>query len=133
MAVAKPNNSGCDLSNFSAPRGFALRRLNADRRSFGKDSGRMKNPYSAFVRLSAAAAQNGYRRPIPPSIPPSAGPTINPNPNAAPNIPNFAARFSGGVTSAIYAFAVGKLAAVIPEITRPTNNQLNVGATAINR
>jgi hypothetical protein len=44
-----------------------------------------------------------------------------------------AARSSGGVTSATYAIAVGKLDEVMPDATRPTNSQPSVGATAINR
>jgi hypothetical protein len=47
---------------------------------------------------------------------------MNPIPNAAPNIPNALARFSAGVTSVIYAIAVGTLEAVNPDTTRPTNS-----------
>jgi hypothetical protein len=97
----------------------------------GSDSGRMKNPYAAFIRLSAAAPQNGARRLTSPRNPPTAGPTMNPTPKATPRRPNFAARSSGGVTSAMYAVAVGKLDEVMPETTRPTNSHHNDGATAI--
>jgi len=44
-------------------------------------------------------------------------------PNATPTMPNAPERFSGGVTSATYAMPVLTLAAVIPEITRPTKSQ----------
>jgi hypothetical protein len=37
-------------------------------------------------------------------------------------MPNAAARFSGGVTSAMYELAAEKLAAVMPPMTRPTNS-----------
>ena len=66
-----------------------------------------------------------------PRRPPAAGPTTKPSPKAAPIMPNPAARFSGGVTSAMYAPAVLMLAAVIPEITRPANSHPTVGASAI--
>ena len=42
------------------------------------------------------------------------GPSTKPTPNAAPISPKLAARFSGGVTSEMYAPAVLKLAAVMP-------------------
>jgi hypothetical protein len=57
---------------------------------------------------------------------------MKPMPNAAPSVPNAAARFSFGVMSAIYAFAVEKLAAQTPEIARPTNSSHSDGASAIN-
>ena len=56
---------------------------------------------------------------------------MKPRPNAAPSRPKLAARLSGGVTSAMYALAVGMLAVVIPESTRPTNSQLRLGARAM--
>ncbi len=84
-----------------------------------------------LARLKPAATQNGRRGLIPPSSPPSAGPMTKPAPNAAPSKPNFAARSSGGVTSAMYAPAVLMLAAVMPEMTRPTNSQRMLGASAI--
>jgi hypothetical protein len=56
---------------------------------------------------------------------------MNPIPNAAPSIPNALARFSAGVTSVIYAIAVGTLEAVNPDTTRPTNNHPSAGANAI--
>ena len=93
----------------------------------------MKYPYAAFARLKAAAPQNGARRLRVPSRPPTVGPTMKPTPKAAPSMPNLAARWSGGVTSAMYADAAEKLEDVIPEITRPTNSQPTDGATAISR
>ncbi len=56
---------------------------------------------------------------------------MNPSPNAAPNRPNRPARWSGSVTSAIYANDVAKLDAVIPESTRPRNSHPTVGASAM--
>src|SRR6184192_4178502 len=55
--------------------------------------------------------------------PPIAGPNVNPMPNATPIRPNAPARFSFGVTSAMYAIAVGILEVVIPEIIRPRKSQ----------
>src|SRR5258707_10474873 len=78
-----------------------------------------------------AEAQNGSRGEMAPRIPPSAGPSTNPMPNAAPISPKLAARFSGGVTSEIYAPAVLKLAAVMPEITLPTTNHQRFPARAL--
>src|SRR6184192_3652711 len=52
-----------------------------------------------------------------------AGPNVNPMPNATPIRPNAPARFSFGVTSAMYAIAVGILEVVIPEIIRPRKSQ----------
>ena len=115
----------------TAPIGLARRQWNGERRSGGSDSGRMKNPYAAFARLSAAAPQNGARRLTSPSRPPAAGPTMKPTPKATPRSPNLAARSSGGVTSAMYAVAVAKLEAVMPETTRPTNSHHSDGAAAI--
>src|SRR5262249_43548027 len=89
--------------------------------------GSTNRPYRAFTSVKPAAAQNGKRGFTTPITPPIAGPITKPSPHAAPIIPKLAARFSGGVTSATYAPAVGKLAAVIPEITRPTNSHHNVG------
>ena len=60
-----------------------------------------------------------------------AGPNVKPRPKAALKIPKLPARFSGGVTSAMYALAVEKLAEVIPEMMRPTKSQLTPGASAI--
>ena len=48
-----------------------------------------------------------------------------------PSSPNRAARSSGSVTSAMHANEVEKLDAVIPDSTRPTNNQPSVGASAM--
>ena len=66
-----------------------------------------------------------------PSTPPSAGPNTKPSPKAALTMPKASARFFGSVTSAIYAIAVGMLAEVIPDTTRPTNSHPSVGASAI--
>ena len=101
------------------------------RRSGDSDSGSTKRPYIAFARLSPAATQNGRRGPPRLSTPPSTGPTMKPTPNAAPMSPNDFARPSAGVTSAMYANAAGTLAAVTPEIMRPTNSHPSVGASAI--
>ena len=101
------------------------------RRSGGSDSGRTNNPYIALARLNPAATQNGRRGPPRLSTPPSTGPTMKPTPNAAPMRPNDFARPSGGVTSAMYANAAGMLAAVTPEITRPTNSHPSDGASAM--
>ena len=46
-------------------------------------------------------------------------------------MPKPAARFSGGVTSAITRRRCEKLAAVMPEMTRPTNSHPIVGASAM--
>ena len=47
-------------------------------------------------------------------------------------VPSFvAARRSGGVMSAIYAFAVLKLAAVMPDRARPMTSQVRFGAMAM--
>jgi hypothetical protein len=48
-------------------------------------------------------------------------------------MPNALARFSGGVTSVMYAFAAEKLADVIPAMTRPRNSQPREGAKALRR
>src|SRR5689334_5579106 len=56
-----------------------------------------------------------------------------PMPNAMPIMPKFWARFSGGVTSATYAFAVLKLAAVMPEMMRPMKSSGSVLTSAIIR
>ncbi len=53
---------------------------------------------------------------------------MNPMPNAAPISPKFFARFSGGLTSAMYADAGPNVAPAIPAIVRPKNNQPSVGA-----
>src|SRR5438094_8807568 len=63
--------------------------------------------------------------------PPSAGPMMKPMPNATPSMPNRAARFSGGVTSATYAPAVLNEDDVMPEIRRPTKRIGIVGASAM--
>ena len=97
----------------SEPKGFARARRNGDRRSGGSDSGSTNRPSAAFRSASA--------------------PATKPNPDAAPTNPNKPARFTGGVTSAMYAVAVADPAAVIPESTRPTNRQRSVGLNAFNR
>src|SRR5258708_13409333 len=122
LTTASPLNSRCDRSNVNEPTGFARRQLKASRRLRGKDSGSTKNPYSQLSRLNPAATQNGSLGSMLPNTPPTAGPRTKPKPNAAFNIPNPPARFSGRATSSMYALADEKLAKVMPEITRPTNN-----------
>jgi hypothetical protein len=131
LTPASPRRVGCEPSKLNEPSGLARRQARSARFSGGRDSGSTSSPYSALAKLSPAATQNGKRGFTAPSSPPSAGPSTNPSPNAAPSSPNPAARFSGGATSAMYAPAVEMLAAVIPEITRPANNQPSVGASAI--
>ena len=58
---------------------------------------------SAYAPQIAAAAKNGARGPKTPNSPPTAGPMMKPMPKAAPNKAKFCARFSGGLTSAMYA------------------------------
>ena len=113
--------------------GLARRHENAERRSFGSDSGSTISPNAKFARLNAAETQNGSRGLIEPSRPPNTGPVTNPTPKQIEISPNRAARFSGGVMSAIYAVADEKLAAVMPAMTRPTNSQARLGAAAISR
>jgi hypothetical protein len=60
----------------------------------------VNQPNTKLARLSAAAAMNGTRGPSVPSSPPSAGPD-EADAKAMPIRPKLAARFSGGVTSAI--------------------------------
>src|SRR5277367_2326993 len=133
MVIAAESQAipGCDRSSVSAPSGFAICHADFARFSFGNDSGKMKNPYSAFAKLKPAAAQNGARKLICPRNPPTAGPTTNPNPNTAPTRPKLLARFSGAVTSVTYANADDIFDVVIPEIIRPTNSQRSDGASAI--
>ena len=59
------------------------------------------------------------------------GPRIKPSPNATPIMPKAPARFSFGVTSAMYAIAVGMLEAVIPEMIRPRKSHPIVGESAM--
>ena len=84
-----------------------------------------------MARLKEADTQNGNRGLMLVSTPPSAGPTMKPMPKAAPIIPYDRARFSGVVTSAMYANAVPMLADVTPDTMRPTHSQPTVGASAI--
>ncbi len=107
------------------------RHSNGRRFPGGSDSGSTKYPYVAFARLRPAATQNGRRGSTAPSTPPSAGPNTKPMPNATPIMPNAPERFSGGVTSATYAMPVLTLAAVMPEMTRPTKSHARFGAIAI--
>ena len=48
-------------------------------------------------------------------------------------MPKFWARFSGGLMSVMYAYAVVNEAPATPASARPTNNQAIVGAMAIIR
>ena len=66
-----------------------------------------------------------------PRKPPISGPKMNPSPNAAPIIPNAPARFSGGVTSAMYDDATVMLAPLKPLIARVTNSIGRFHAIAI--
>ena len=52
-------------------------------------------------------------------------------PNATPTHAERTGRVSGGVTSATYAMAVLTLAAVMPEMIRPTKSHARFGASAI--
>jgi len=118
-------------SSFSEPNGCALcSSMRAVRRSFGSDSGRMKQPYRKLHSARPAATQNGSRSAMPPRKPPTPGPMMKPSPNALPRMPNAAARFSFGTMSAMYALAVLKLAAVMPSSTRAANSSHSVGASA---
>src|SRR5712675_710929 len=99
--------------------------------SLGSDSGRTNKPQQTLAKAMTAEAQKGRRGEMAPKTPPRAGPSTKPMPNAAPISPKLAARFSGGVTSEIYAPAVLKLAAVMPEITRPTSSHQRFGASAM--
>src|SRR5882757_9060419 len=114
-----------------APRGLAFFHENGTRFSLGNDSGSTKSPQHTLANAMNAEAQNGSRGEMAPSRPPSAGPTTNPTPKAAPMIPKLAARSSGGVMSEIYAPAVLKLAAVMPDMTLPTSSHQRFGASAM--
>ena len=99
-----PNFGGINLEDISAPRCFEIeRRLQArlDIPVFHDDQ-------HGTAVVAAAALRN-----------------------AAPIIPNPDARLSGGMTSAMYAPAVEKLAAVMPDTTRPTKSSPSEGASAI--
>src|SRR5258708_37869721 len=111
---------GGERSSFRAPSGLAFFQEKAPRLSLGSDSGSTNRPQQTLAKAMKAEAQNGSRGEMAPRIPPSAGPSTNPMPNAAPIRPKLAARFSGGVTSEIYAPAVLKPRAVMPGITLPT-------------
>src|SRR5580692_11157777 len=127
----RPASIGCERSSLSAPKGLAFFHWNGVRLSLGNDSGRTKRPQHTLASAKKAEAQNGARGEMAPRKPPSAGPSTKPMPNAAPISPKLAARFSGGVTSEMYAPAVLKLAAQIPDITRPTNSHQTLGASAM--
>src|SRR5258708_23718385 len=122
---------GGERSSFRAPSGLAFFQEKAPRLSLGSDSGSTNRPQQTLAKAMKAEAQNGSRGEMAPRIPPSAGPSTNPMPNAAPISPKLAARFSGGVTSEIYAPAVLKLAPRMPEITLPASSHQRVGARAI--
>src|SRR5260370_27275141 len=122
---------GWERSSFRAPSGLAFLQEKATRFSLGSDSGRTNRPQQTLARAMTAEAQNGSRGEMAPRSPPSAGPSMNPMPNAAPMSPKLAARFSGGVTSEIYAPAVLKLAAVMPQITLPSSSHQRFCANAM--
>src|SRR5277367_6679506 len=122
---------GCDRSNFKAPSGLAFFQAKGTRLSLGNDSGRTNRPQQTLAKAMKAEAQKGSRGEMAPSSPPTAGPSMNPTPKAAPMMPKAAARFSGGVTSEIYAPAVLKLAAVMPEMTLPSRSHHRLGASAM--
>ena len=84
-----------------------------------------------LISAKAAAAQNVKRGLIVPTTPPIAGPSTKPKPNALPIMPKAAARFSGGVTSAMYALAVDIFAVAMPESTRPAKSHQRFGASAM--
>src|ERR1700678_232949 len=128
---ARPKSTGWEPSSFSAPSGWAVLQEKGTRLSLGRDSGGTNRPQQTFVKAMAAAAQNGRRGEMAPRTPPSAGPNTKPTPKAAPITPKLAARFSGGVTSEMYAPAVLKLAAVIPDITLPASSHQRLGASAM--
>ena len=102
--------------------GFILRKGMLMRRSTGSDSGRRKNPKITLPKVSAAATKAGAERLIVLSSPPIAGPSIKPKPKAAPIRPKPLARSSGGVTSAIYAWAVLIFPPVMPSRIRAKNS-----------
>jgi len=60
----------------------------------------------------------------------SSGPAMNPRPKDMPMRPKFCARFSGGLTSAMYAAAVPMEAPHNPATRRPRKNQASDGANA---
>src|SRR5271165_4104790 len=126
-----PASIGCERNCFRAPKGLAFFHWNGTRLSLASDSGSTNRPQHTLASAKQAEAQNGARGEMAPRKPPSAGPSTKPMPNAAPISPKLAARFSGGVTSDIYAPAVLKLAAQMPDITRPTNSHQTFGASAI--
>src|SRR3954468_11554746 len=115
LTTASPARPRYERKRRSEPMGFARAKESGARFSTDKDSGSTKKPYSAFARLAMAATQNGSRGESPPSKPPMAGPSTKPSPKATPTPPYAVARLSGGVTSAMYAYDVEMLAAVIPE------------------
>src|SRR5258708_36749912 len=111
---------GGERSSFRAPSGLAFFQEKAPRLSLGSDSGSTNRPQQTLAKAMKAEAQNGSRGEMAPRIPPSAGPSTNPMPNAAPISPKLAARFSGGVTSEIYAPAGLSRAPGMPQIHPPT-------------
>src|SRR5271169_1063181 len=127
----RPASIGCERSSLSAPRGLAFFHWNGTRLSLGSDSGSTNRPQQTLASARKADAQKGARGEMAPRNPPRAGPSTKPMPNAAPISPKLAARFSGGVTSEMYAPAVLKLAAQIPDITRPTKSHQTLGASAM--
>src|SRR5262249_11374824 len=131
FTAARPSRPCLAAKKLSEPTGFARLQEKGDRRSLDNDSGKTNSPYIALVKERPAEIQKGSRGLICPRNPPIAGPSTQPTPQAAPNSPKLAARISGGVTAAMYAYAVGMLEAVIPETIRPAKSHCHVGASAI--
>ena len=81
-------------------------------RSLDNDSGSRIKAITKFTREKNPAMYDGNACPDIPNNdlsarnPPNAGPIAKPKPNAEPIYPKYRPRFSGGVKSAIYAFAV---------------------------
>jgi len=124
----------------NAPR-IAASRLRAGalrRASGGRLSGNRSTTPSSANPESPAATKAGVARSAlaglsPARSPPSAGPMIKPSPNAAPISPIPLARFSGVVTSAIYACAAAMLPAQMPERLRAANSIHSASAAPIHK
>ena len=90
---------------------------------------------SAEASAKAAATRSGNWKPSAPRLgwasrPPIAGPVVKPALNAAPMIPIRAARFSGGVMSAIAPCRVEMLPAKTPVAKRIAKAAMMLGAKA---
>src|SRR5687767_5378736 len=108
--LASPKAVGCRRKSNRDPIGLERLQLNGRWFSKARDSGSTIKPYDQLTSVRPPATRKGTRNPTLPSRPPRAGPKIKPSPNAAPISPKFADRFSGGLTSAMYAVAAAKLA-----------------------